>query len=210
MRGRAALLVIAAVLAGGGLAVALPDKPLSAVQPNACGPAHSRTLAQSSVARVYSLRGAVYGCSARTGRRTKLGSTAIGALSKVGLVRLAGACAAYEVDLHGIDSGSAAVVVRRLSDGAKLGTAPAVGRAYVESFQTVTSLVVRRGGAIAWIARDASIISSDVAVEVHKLDRRSSPVLLDRGKAIDPSSLRLSGSSLTWTDGGATRSSTLP
>lgn len=171
--------------------------------PARCRAAHSRTIAQDAVARVYNRGGALYGCSARTGIRTRLGSAPYTAQ-----VRLVGPLAAYAVYTHGIDFGTATVVITRLTDGKPLGSAPAVDRAFVESFQSVTSLIVRRSGAVAWIASVGSIINSETSVEVHKLDRGDS-VLLDRGRKIDPKSLRLRGSTLTWTDAGATRSSTL-
>jgi hypothetical protein len=160
---------------------------------------------------VYRRAGVVFGCSRTSGLRTRIGATVGGPdTTGVGIVRLAGADVTYSVEFHDLDFGTATVVVERLTDGKRLASAPAVARGFVESYATVTSLVVRRGGAVAWIARVASIATNDVALEVHKLEPGGGSVLLDRGRRIDATSLRLVGSKLTWTDAGVTRSSTLP
>jgi hypothetical protein len=203
--GRGALIAICVALTGGGVAVARSTEGHSVRPPARCRAAHSRTIAQDAVARVYKYGGGLYGCSARTGIRTRLGSTPYTAQ-----VRLVGSLAAYAVYIHGIDFGSATVVITRLTDGKRLGSASAIDRAFVESFQSVTSLIVRRSGAVAWIASVGSIVNSEMSVEVHRLDRGGRSVLLDRGAKIDPKSLRLRGSTLTWTNAGVTRSSTLP
>jgi len=54
----------------------------------------------------------------------------------------------------------------------------------------------------------ASIIHHSRLLEVHKLDGGGSR-LLDSGTGIDPRSLRLHGSALTWRDAKQTRSATL-
>jgi hypothetical protein len=85
----------------------------------------------------------------------------------------------------------------------------------------VGSLVVRRSGAIAWIAcpetesppigsRSPTCDRTGALNRVYRLnagDKRST--LLEKGRAIDPSSLRNRGSAITWTSRGRGRSSTL-
>jgi hypothetical protein len=72
----------------------------------------------------------------------------------------------------------------------------------------VTSVVVKPNGAVAWIGVASSIISHRSQVEVDAASGASSRVL-ERGSRIDPHSLRLRGSLLTWSDGGRTRSASL-
>jgi hypothetical protein len=168
-------------------------------------------LASSPSASVYSIHGAVYGCSEATGRRTRLGRTTscIGS-DLIGRVRVAGVLTAYADSRCGVDTGSASVVVVRLSDGRRLKTDPATtGQALPESYEAVDSLVLKRDRSVAWIARAHSIIRpSSGGVEVHA-DDRGGKRLLDSGAGIDPGSLRLRGSRITWKHGGATRSARL-
>lgn len=76
----------------------------------------------------------------------------------------------------------------------------------------VTSLAVKRDGALAWIA--TNFLNSGCphppgpVIEVRAHDRTGFHVL-DTGTAIVPGSLQLSGSRLTWIDAGMTRSAIL-
>ena len=195
------------VMAGCGSSSAQTDRAAAA----GCGPASAKTVTAKRGARVYDQGASVYGCSASTGRRFRLGASST-TLSqpRVGLVALAGADAAYALSSHGVDTGSTQVVVRRLTDGKMLHSAPAVSRvSEPESFSSVTALVVKPDGATAWIGVAHSIVNHGPEVfEVHRVDRHGR-ALLDSGPGIAPRSLRVHSSRLTWSDAGRARSATL-
>ena len=179
-----------AVCAGGvGLAigVAAATAPASTAS---CGPANGRTLASSSQARVYAGRkGVVYGCAGR--RQFRLGRRQPPCYPCVGRVVVAGKIAAYVLGYPGYDSNFCEVVVRRLADGKRLATYNATR---MGPFSSVPSLVARPDGHVAWIAVGGGI------PEVHR-DR----TILDSGGTIQPHSLRLHGTLLTWRHGSKTR-----
>ncbi len=160
---------------------------------------------------MYVVRNTVYGCSDRTGLRTRLGvkSSCVGN-QLIGLVVVLGELAAYGDESCGVDTGSTRVIVRRLSDGLRLRQAAAVtGSLLPESYESVESLAMTDSGSVAWIATASSISRhGGMRVEVHADDRRG-PRLLDSGAGIVPQSLTLRGSKLTWKHSGATRSATL-
>lgn len=182
----------------------------SAPRAPACGPAAARTLAQVLAARVYEAQGQVYGCARGSTRRYQLGSaTNCLRSARVRPVALAGSVAAYGLERCGVDTGSAAVLVKRLSTGRQLRSLPATsGRPAPESYQQVASLVVRADGAVAWIGAGSSIIRHSQTIEVHRADGRGTAEL-DAGPGIGPTSLRLHGRKLTWRHGGAMRTATL-
>jgi hypothetical protein len=124
-------------------------------------------------------------------------------------VALAGAVVAYGLESCGVDTGSAVVIVERLATGRKLRTLPATtGALAPESYQRVGSLVVRPDGAVAWIGTASSIVRSSRSIEVHRADGRGQ-VELDSGLAIDPSSMRLHGTTLSWRHADLVRSASL-
>jgi hypothetical protein len=176
-----------------------------------CAQAGSKTLAANGSVRVFSQGAFVYGCSQRTGRRSRLGRSAlcIGA-ARVGPVVVAGDDAAYGLERCGVDTGFTQVVVKRLTDGRELRSDAAItGPLGVESYETVASLVVKGDGSVAWIASGRSIVGKGPSpVEVHKHDARGL-ALLDSGSGIARGSLRLHGSKLTWKRGVALRSAIL-
>ncbi len=73
-----------------------------------------------------------------------------------------------------------------------------------ESYQSVDSLVLKSDGAVAWIGVASSIVRHGNDIEVHKTEQHAQ-VLLDSGPGIDPSSLRLRRSVLTWKRANLTR-----
>jgi hypothetical protein len=79
------------------------------------------------------------------------------------------------------------------------GTAPPDRRDYVTGLGPTTRLVLKDDGAVAWIAQE--MYSDPTTYEVHKADRGGKQVL-DAGPDVDPRSLRLSGSRLSWTRNG--------
>jgi hypothetical protein len=174
-----------------------------------CGPAAAHTLASSAHARVYSARGAAFGCAVGGNGAFRLGVTThcIGS-DLVGPIAVAGQIAAYASERCGIDTGSTEVLVRNLRTGKRLSASPAVASPGPESFASVDSLVARPDGAAAWIAQASSLGNHQKNVELRRVDARGQS-LLDSGPAIAPRSLRLRGSTLTWRHGGQPRSSTL-
>jgi hypothetical protein len=211
---RYALLIVALVLAACGSSSAASSHtgsaPPPAGPPAHCGPAGARTMAASTVARVFEQGGVVSGCSSKTGRTVRLGQTRT-CLGKprVGVVAVAGELAAYATQTCGVDTGAASVVVRRLSDGRQLGSFEAVSPPIrPESYRSVVSVVLRPDGSVAWIGQASSIISHRTELQVQAVSAGVQRQL-DRGTGIGPRSLRLHGTRLTWSDAGRTRSATL-
>ncbi len=196
-----------------GVAVAgcVPAAGLSAPAGRArgCVPDRARTLIANDRAAVYALGAGVYGCTA-SGRRYRLGaSDRTLREGRAGPLALAGVDVAYGLSSFGVDTGTAQVLVRRLTDGVVLRKASATSHsAGAESYQSVAALVVKADGAVAWIGLGRSIIGRRPVVEVHRYDRRGQ-ALLDSGSAVATGSLRLHGSQLTWTKRGQRRSATL-
>src|SRR5205807_5844094 len=95
------------------------------------------------------------------------------ASTRVDHLALAGDVVAYGLQQCGVDTGIASVPVRRLSDGKRLSWYSAVtGSVGPESFESVNSIVVKRDGAVAWIATLNSIIGPVIRIQVddkHKL-----------------------------------------
>lgn len=176
----------------------------------ACGPASATTLAANGRVRVYVLHQVVYGCSAARKRSFRLGhGTRSLAESSVGPVAVAGDLTAYGLRNFGVDTVISSVVVRRLTDGAQLKELAATHARGAESFQSIGSVVVRPDGAVAWIGTQHSIAGGrGTVLEVHASSTAGDRVL-ESGSAIDATSLRLRGTTLTWVDGGVTRHATL-
>jgi hypothetical protein len=206
------LFVVSVAACGASSAAPQPPASSQASGPTArCGPAGARTLAASRLARVYSLRGSVYGCSVKGHQSYRLGHASRSIREgRVGPVAAAGEAAAYGLTQYGVDTVSASVIVRRLRDGKQVRGLAATSKALgPESFESVDSIVVNRTGAVAWIAEGGSVISGHRReVEVDRADARGHSVL-DSGAGIDSGSLRLHGSTISWRDGAATPSATL-
>jgi hypothetical protein len=211
MTHRSAILAVVFLLAACGSTAAgsSTTAPAGAGAAN-CGPARARTLAASSVARVYSLGGMAYGCSLGAAKSYNLGQrrTCLGA-PLVAPVTVTGDLAAYGLESCGVDTGFTQVIVRRLTDGKQLRSSPATtGLLGPESYQSVDSLVLKGDGAVAWIGIGYSIIASHRDIEVQKTDAHGQR-RLDSGSAVKLGSLQLHHSTLIWKHGRATRSATL-
>jgi len=171
----------------------------------------ARTLAVDSAARVFSLSGSVYGCIDATGARRKLGGAVFCNLptGRVGPVQLSGEIVAYGLETCGVDTASSTVVVRDLTSGRRLEDVPASTLPLgPESFVSVESLVLRKGGAVGWIAEGSSITSHVTTYEVHRFEHGKSS-LLESGSGIHPMSLRLVRSRMSWRDASSTHSASL-
>jgi hypothetical protein len=175
-----------------------------------CGDSHGHTLVQNGSARVYTLHGGVYACASPNGVVYHLGSSSVCVgTRRAAPVALAGRLVAYGLESCGVDTGSTEVVVRSLTTGKRLHTDPsATGPRGAESFQSVTSLVVKRDGSDAWISITNSLGGHGSAIEVHA-HSLSGFTLLDSGIGVDPSSLRLKRSMLSWIHSGQRRSAQL-
>jgi hypothetical protein len=172
-----------------------------------CGPARAHTLAGDRTARVYASGQSVFGCAKGGGRSYHLGSSSRTIdQPHVGPVAVAGDLAAYGATQSGVDTVSASVVVRRLTDGVQLRDEPATTKPVgAEFFESVGSVVVRADGAVAWISAAGSVISGQAKeVEVNRTDR-GGRTLLDSGPSIKPQSLRRHGAHITWRDGDRSR-----
>jgi hypothetical protein len=169
-------------------------------------------LAQSSEARVFrGSNGAFYGCLFSTGRNTFLATKSI----RIRNVHTAGPFAAFSrAGFRDGESGEDIPTVvesvglcrggrgdrRMLKWIASTGDRPS-------GEDSVTDLDVSRHGDIAWIATDGA------GYQVFKLDATSAksrePRLLGEGEEVDPRSLRIKGSRVTWSQGGEPTSAPL-
>jgi hypothetical protein len=176
------------------------------VAPAHCAPAGAHIFAADRRVQVYSSHGSVYACEGLNGKRVRLGNATVGIGTKrVDQAAVASDLVAYGTQECGIDTGFASVTVLRLSDGKQLKNfASTSGSVGPESYQSVDAVVVKRDAAVAWIATVRSIIGHGARVEVHANNK-----LLDSGLGIDPNSLKLHGSQLTWRHGTTTQSATL-
>lgn len=176
-----------------------------------CGPAAARTLAVSPAGRVYLAGNGVFGCARGRSQRYRLGSRASSRHGRrVGPVALSGVVVAFGSTQSGVDTVSASVVARRLTDGKRLHFEPAITRPVgPEFFETVRSVVAGDDGSMAWIATAGSIVSAQAReVEVNRVDA-SGRTLLDSGPGIDPASLRRRGARILWKHSGRTRAAAL-
>ena len=208
VRPRAGILALLAGLIVWGPSAAWGTSPAA----RRCGPRAAPTIAASRQARVYAWDGGVSGCSFVHGRSFRLGNTAEALhQSRVQLVVVAGADAAYSLAGSGVDTVSATVMVRRLTDGRRLVHFGATRSGLVEGFESVTSLALKSDGAVAWIGAVHSIVAHRQVIEVHAAASASGSAnrVLDSGLGIAPQSLRLHGSTLTWRHGHAARHATL-
>jgi hypothetical protein len=152
----------------------------------------------------------VYGCAVGGHGQYPLGRRGSCLMSaSVAPVTVAGRFAAYGLQRCGVDTGSTLVIVRRLTDGARVHSAPASSPPGPEGYETVTSLVLGPNGAVAWIATGRSLGRSVSIIEVWRIDHTGARKRLDSGPAIAPASLRLRSSTLSWRHGQATRTATL-
>jgi hypothetical protein len=186
-----------------------------------CAPAGTRLLAGNGVVRVYSWSsstgppGPTEACVVRTGARMTLESGPSrrfpGLHRSVGDFELAGSIVGYIETQFGVDSGTTQLVVadvasRRILRSIKGGQYIDAG---IISSQGVRRFVLTPRGAVAWVTTTSRSRRLQ-GVTVYAAPPAGRAVVLDEGLAIDPASLRLSGSTLSWTDGGATRTARMP
>ncbi|MGI8711612.1 MAG: hypothetical protein ACR2NR_00180 [Solirubrobacteraceae bacterium] len=200
------LIVLGALASRGSALAASPMDPPGAT----CGDPAGMTLAHSGLGRVYVVGHWAYGCVDGAERLVRLGSDGVcPGFAHFGPVAVTGEVAAYASRTCGVDTAITVVIVRRLSDGRVISSDSATDVSTgPESFQSVGSIVVRSGGAVAWIGSSDSIATHHRLTEV--LEHSGGSVRrLDQGSAIQAGSLRLRGSTLTWQHGLTRRSAAL-
>lgn len=182
-----------------------------------CQMTGSKTIASSSLARVFQRRGLTYGCLYSLGRRYLLTSDKHSGPDTIEqyAIRLSGRYVAYGetkigkeyrgffVNVHDLRSGMDSVnetgKAPKQALDATLGNAFGIGPA--------VSVRLRATGDVAWIAR-AQYPGVHPQFELRKREGRKR-TLLARGDDIDPASLRLRGDRLTWRMGGMQARATL-
>lgn len=169
-----------------------------------CGPAGAATLAASSEARIYRQGQSVYACAPGHGAPYRIGSAGTCLNStRIGVASAAGTLAAYAATRCGIDTGSTTIVVLDIASRHKLaGLDSYAGRAAPESYADVGSIVADRSGHAAWIVSEGSIVAHKKTIEVVRRLRDGGQVVAS-GSTIALASLRLRGSTISWTAGAA-------
>ncbi len=198
--GLAAAVALALALTGAAPVAAHPSK-----RHRSCHPPHTRTLAATAHARVFTSRRLIpetrirltYGCLLSRKRPVRFFRASFP--SGYGPIALAGRYVAY-----GAYSDCAAsfcdpnnVVLQNLKNG-KVTFADGPLRV-----ADVSDLVLRRNGSLAWIQSSfdpQGAVQPDM--QVVKAERGQPPVVLDAGLDVDRGSLALAGTRLYWTKAG--------
>lgn len=124
-------------------------------------------------------------------------------------VRLAGKWVAYDKVARTRDKDTTRIEVRSLRTGKRLHkwSAGRVGPDPI--YATTFDIVLTAKGSLGWIVSISGGTSGPPAqLEVRKIDRKGS-VLLDSGADIGERSLKLTGSRMSWTRAGQTRTAIL-
>ena len=206
--------VIAATLA----AAAAMSAPAFGRARSCVGP-RARVLARDTSLAVYETRPrsageprATWACLAgHKGHMTLLAPTRLNAHISLGRFQLAGRVVAYLATQFGVDSGSTDLVVvdvgaRRVLHSIAVGSYVDAG---IISSEAVARFLVTAQGSVAWTATREEH-RTPAGASVHAASRDGAPVLLDSGPAIDPDSLALSRTTLSWTDAGTVRTAPMP
>jgi hypothetical protein len=128
----------------------------------------------------------------------------------VGAFRLAGRFLAYESDMCGVDTSQSTVNVLDMRRRRHVFTAPAVGPPAVpEGVQSLLALKVRSDGALAWVGTQRSLAGGRATRELWVADSHHRKTKFDAGGAIDPASLRLTSSSVSWRNGSTSHKASL-
>jgi hypothetical protein len=198
------------------------DVHASAHRSEACRPAGARTLSVGSQLRAFSMAGEVVACVRASGRQTILGSAPGGDggcfpdFCSVGRVAVAGALVAYGVDNDGRGGLDYHVIVRDVLRRRVISDRPngvfhpedfdrclgATGGSMTTGIGPTTDLVVRRDGAVAWIAQRKCDARGPASYEVFTQSRAQTPVLRDASLSIAPTSLHLTGAGVGWSNAG--------
>jgi hypothetical protein len=182
-----------------------------------CNPSGSKTILADRSARIYSLRDgdpargfALWGCAYSAGKQITLDAPDQIYAFLPPALHLNRSVVGFGFDLCDGDCRTTVTAVD-LTTGADINAGPASASTRVK----IGSLRVRSNGSVAWIAcpehqrRDLTASRRPNCVRAGSLDsvyRRRvgsrTRELLDRGRAIDPSSLSLTGTTLSWLHNG--------
>jgi hypothetical protein len=187
----------------------------------ACASPGSKTVRQTSQARIYRKRDKTVGCYRRTNRRTVLAEDPgfIGSGVRAEQLRVAGPYVGYSLASFGRGGTGSFIVVTNLRTGRYVrsirGT-PVTGMSSPIR-ETVTDLVIKSNGSIAWIWDTSKTVTfpeliTTRTIQVRKSDRssgRSSSTLLDSTLTVDTRSLAIRGSTISWRNAGQLRTATL-
>jgi hypothetical protein len=184
---------------------------IAAAGPPPCVPTGAQIVVSRDHSAVFATEDAFAACTG-TSRPVRLGGRlpTPGLFRRVSTFRLAGHDVAFVVNRDGPGRSPATVRVIDLRARKTISARPATGRdSRPDRSDEVTSLVVRRDGAVAWIAvaRVGSAGSGEREVDAarsHGKARR-----LDSGGGIARRSLRLHGRQLSWRHDGHRRSARL-
>jgi hypothetical protein len=181
--------------------------PAEARKAPACSSKGSKTIIASESARVFRKKKAtgvrVYGCLFRANKKFQLGSfSECFDDDQVGDLRLAGRYVGYDTTSCGLVVGKSVVIVRNLATGSVTHVAVAARLVSPGEIDTsVSDLVLRRSGSVAWIG--SADDTDNAAPRTYQVRRfTGSQVLLDSGTAIAPGSLAASAGGIYWTKGG--------
>jgi hypothetical protein len=112
----------------------------------------------------------------------------------------------------GVDGGSSGVSVKNLRTGTVTEGFPAItgpSEPVPETFTFVSKIVLQQDGAVAWIGEETSVPTGLRRRQVEIADSAGFSVL-DDSLGIEPKSLTLNGSTLSWSDSGETHTAQLP
>ena len=216
----AALIVLTAGLAGSVLAPSTAAGTQRDQRASVCPPGGRAAVAADAQAEIYRVRrnqeeveyrGCVYGHSRsfEVGLRAECISDG-GACGGTSHLTLAGTLVAREKGIVSPVSGNSWLIeVEDLRTGKVIRQVP-TGATYPPNPRVVgdgpaTAIVLKGDGAVAWIV---DTVQETDRYQVHAVDSTGSR-LLASGSDIDPSSLALAGSTLYWTEGGKSYSTTL-
>ncbi len=132
----------------------------------------------------------------------------------VGQFRLAGDFVGYIETQFGVDSGTTTLIVVDVASRRRLHEIAAghyVDAGFVVS-EDVTDFVVSNRGSVAWITERGKRGLNGSAEErtVQVVGPTGIATVADESTTIDPVSLRLSGHTLIWSDGGMRRTAPMP
>jgi hypothetical protein len=186
-----------------GLAL-LPGPAAAAERP--CRPAGSRTLLATATTRVYEVpvRGEdyarVYGCRYSGGRPWRLGDNYDQGhdISDIAPIGVRGRYLAYSDFLEHYSDVNGGITVRDLRSGRR------IHRFLRRNYVVSSGAVMDNHGSVAWIGKLAN-----GSYDVRRSDRLGHNTRLDAGTGIDPESLRLTASIVSWRNGQAERTAPL-
>ncbi len=210
-RSRTVSLVVASLALSAALAF-----PIGAAARDRRGPActtkTAKTLLATRQARVFNKRGRIYACLKRGRKSFQIGTRASFAGNNMRNLRLAGRYVAYSNSLNRVK-----LTVRELRKGRIIHDETAA-QPTRPTLSFLTDVKLKRTGSLAWIVKltplDAPLnpyptpADTQPDYQVLKADR-AGRALLDSGIDIEPGSLRLSGTTVSWTKAGSTRSAAL-